>query len=263
MGAPERRRARDVPWTEGAPVPVDATVPLVALAVIPARGGSKGIPGKNLREVGGVSLLVHAIRAAREAERVSEFVVSTDSDEIAGAATAAGARVVVRPSELATDDAPVAAALSHALETVEAEGSGPFDVVVLLQPTAPLRTGTHVDGALRALENAPTADSVVSVCVVEDAHPGRMYRLPGDGTMTPLWPEWERSPRQALPPVYHRNGAIYAVRRDTLLRHGLAIGRRPVPYVMPPELQANIDAERDLIVADALARAWAEGRLPS
>ncbi len=235
---------------------------VTALAVIPARGGSKGIPGKNLRQVAGDPLVVHAVRVAQESKTLGAAVLTTDDPEIAEVGRAAGARVVMRPADLATDESPVALALAHALRAVEADGDGPFDAVVVLQPTAPLRSGAHVDEALRLLADHPEADSVVSVCAVEDLHPARMYRLGEGGGMEALWPEWERSHRQDLPAVYHRNGAIYVVRRRVLLDDGLVIGRAPVPYVMPAQLQANVDDERDLVVADALMRAWKAGRLP-
>lgn len=231
--------------------------------MIPARGGSKGVPGKNLREVGGEPLIVHAVRTGEEAAHLDLVVVSTDDDEIARVATSAGARVLMRPSDLATDEAPVAPVLMHALTEAESDGHGPFDVVVLLQPTSPLRSGAHVDAALQILRDNVDADSVVSVCACEDMHPSRMYELPGDGTMAAVWPEWERSPRQELPPVYYRNGAIYVIRREVLMGDGLAIGRSPAPLVMPAQLLANVDDERDLIVADALIRAWRDGRLPT
>lgn len=234
-----------------------------ALGVIPARGGSKGVPGKNLREVGGEPLIVHAVRTADESAHLEHVVVSTDDAEIARVAASVGARVLMRPPELATDDAPVAPVLMHALTEAESDGHGPFDVVVLLQPTSPLRSGAHVDAALEILRDNADADSVVSVCACEDIHPSRMYTLPSDGTMAAIWPEWERSPRQALPPVYYRNGAIYAIRREPLMGEGLAIGRSPAPLVMPAQLLANVDDERDLIVADALVRAWRSGRLPT
>ncbi len=236
---------------------------LTVLAVIPARGGSKGVPGKNLREVAGVPLVVHAIQAAREATGLDAFVVSTDDRRIAEVARAAGAAVVMRPAELAGDESAVAEALVHALAAVEADGSGPFDAVVVLQPTAPLRSGAHVDEAIERLDAHPAADSVVSVCALEDVHPARMYRLGAGDAMEPLWPEWERSHRQDLPRVYQRNGAIYVVRRALLLDEGLVIGHAPAPYVMSAQLLANIDDERDLLVADALMRAWQAGRLPA
>ena len=236
---------------------------MTALAVIPARGGSKGVPGKNLREVGGEPLIVHAVRAGAEATGLDAVVVSTDDAEIARVAADAGARVLMRPPELATDESPIAPVMRHALLAVESEGRGPFDAIVLLQPTAPLRSGTHVDAALQILQDNIDADSVISVCACEDVHPSRMYELSGDGTMAALWPEWERSPRQAIPPVYYRNGAIYVVRREVLMVEGLAIGRSPAPFVMPSHLLANVDDERDLIIADALVRAWREGRLPT
>lgn len=231
------------------------------LAVVPARAGSKGVPGKNLRGVAGKPLVSYAITVGLNTPEVAATVVTTDDPEVASMGRAYGAVIVDRPEHLATDEAPMAPVLVHALEVAEAGGER-FDVVVLLQPTAPIRTEDDIRAVIALLADNPEADSVVSVVRVEDAHPGRMYRLDGEGRLESLWPEWARVNRQELPAVYLRNGALYAVRRDTLLG-GTVIGDRPVPYPMPPEWLANVDDERDLIVADALVRAWRAGRLPA
>jgi CMP-N,N'-diacetyllegionaminic acid synthase len=230
------------------------------LGVIPARGGSKGIARKNLRTVGGEPLIGHAIRSARESRVLDRFVVTTDDHEIADVSRRHDAPVVRRPGELAGDETPIAPVLRHALEEAERRWGERYDVLVLLQPTSPIRTGKDVDAAVALLETGPAFDSVVSVCAMEDVHPGRMYRLEGGG-LAALWPEWERARRQELPAVYYRNGAIYAVRRETLERKGLVIGERPAAYVMPARYLANVDDERDLLVADTLVTAWRDGRL--
>ena len=99
-------------------------------------------------------------------------------------------------------------------------------------------------------------DSVVSVCLMRDIHPARMYRLDELGGLHPLWPQYEASRRQDLPPVYCRNGAIYAARRDLVLQRGLLVGPKKRAYVMPEKYFANIDEERDLVIADSLFPLW-------
>jgi CMP-N-acetylneuraminic acid synthetase len=233
---------------------------LLALGVIPARGGSKGLARKNLRLVGGESLIAHAIRAACASRRLADWVTSTDDAAIASVASDSGSRVVMRPSAMAADDSPVESALLHAVATVE-EGVRRYDAVVLLQPTAPIRTGEDIDAAIAVLEADSEADAVVSVAPAEDAHPARMYGLDGDGRLVSLWPEWASARRQALPAVYHRNGAIYVARRAWLECGRPILAGRLRPYVMPRRLTANIDDERDLAVADLLVTMWKDGRL--
>lgn len=219
------------------------------------------MPGKNLKEVGGASLLAHAVRAARESEKLTGFLVSTDDAAIAAAAADLGADVLARPTALAQDETPMAPVLIHALETREAESGARFDGVLLLQPTSPIRTGAEIDRAIDLLAERPSVDSVIGVCAMDDVHPGRMYRLDGEERLLPLDPALERLNRQELPPVYYRNGAIYAVRRQTLVEQGQVIGATPTALVMPTAWLANVDDERDLIIADALVRAWQEGRI--
>jgi len=225
------------------------------LAVIPARGGSKGVPGKNLHLLGGRPLVAHAVGVASSCRALAGFVVSTDDERIAGAGRSAGAAVLDRPSHLAADDTPMAPVLQHAVAWYEAQ-EGPLDAVVVLQPTAPLRTADDVAQALALLERRPDAESVVSVCSLEDLHPGRMYTKGPGGNLDPLWPEWERSNRQDLPPVWFRNGAIYAVRREALMERGHVIGSPALGYPMPARFWLNIDDVRDLAIAEALYRDW-------
>lgn len=232
-----------------------------ALAVVPARGGSKGVPGKNLRRVGGDTLLSHALRAAGESRLLAATLVTTDDAAIAETAQALGASVLKRPAALAQDETPMVPVLVHALEAAEAQFEEVFDVVVLLQPTSPIRTGADIDRALARLADDPTVDSVISVCAMDDVHPARMYQMGAEQTLEALDPALEQVNRQDLPPVYYRNGAVYAVRRTVLVEEGRIMGRRPGALVMPSAWLANVDDERDLIIADALVRAWKEKRL--
>lgn len=219
----------------------------VILGVIPARGGSKGVPRKNIRTVGGRPLIAYAIEAASRSRMLTEFVVSTDDKEIARVSESLGARVLMRPSALAADDTPMVPSIQHVVNTVE-QDSDTVDIIVLMQPTAPARISEDVDGAINKLMDTG-ADSVLSVYKVEDQHPSRMYRI-RDDRLIRLLDEPGSMLRQELEPVYHRNGAIYACTRATLMEKGTFVGSDVRPYVMPRERSINIDDEWDLMIAD-------------
>ena len=233
-----------------------ATSPPRAVAVIPARGGSKGVPGKNLLEIAGTSLLERAVRCATEASSVDTIVVSTDDDAIARAAADLDVTVVRRPAELATDTAPTPPAVLHALETIAAG----HDIVVLLQPPAPLRVGADVDRVVQMLASDPRLASVASVYDVGDTHPARMYRL-ADGLLDPIDATLERARRQDLPQVLHRNGAIYATRVDVLRRTGELIVAPTGGYLMDADWTVNIDRPLDVAIAEVVVAAWDQRRL--
>ena len=226
------------------------------LGVIPARAGSKGAPRKNLRPVAGQPLIAYAIEAALASRLLTAFVTTTEDEEIAAVARQCGSSVVRRPRELAQDETPVVPVLLHALEQAEQEAGAPYDAVILLQPTAPLRSGGDIDAVIGMFAEDPHVESIVSVCAAGDAHPARMYRRDAAGWLQPLWPEWESAQRQQLPEILRRNGAIYAVRRRVLVEQRTVMGQRKKAYVMPWEQLANVDDERDLLIADALMRAW-------
>ena len=178
------------------------------------------------------------------------FVVTTDDDEISEIASSLGGDVVMRPAEIAGDKTPMVDTLLHALRECEAREGKQYDYVILLQPTAPMRSSEDVDEALRQLE-ASGADSVVSVYQVEDAHPSRMYHIT-DGQLDPFYEEPKGSLRQDLPKVYHRNGAVYACKRELLVEKKVLWGGVMIPYIMPAERSANIDSPLDLEWAEYL-----------
>lgn len=225
------------------------------LAVIPARGGSKGVRRKNVRLVAGQPLITYAIQTAQQSIQLDAYAVTTDSEEIANVSRAAGAVTLMRPANLAQDDTPMLPVIIHALEQMEQATGTCFDVVILLQPTSPIRTGKNIDDVIAILKADQSVDGVISVCPMDDTHPARMYTLDNDW-MTPLWPNWEPTQRQKLPVVYYRNGAIYAVRRSVLFTQQTLMPARKKAYVMSHEWLANIDDERDLVIADALIRLW-------
>ncbi|MEM7116543.1 MAG: acylneuraminate cytidylyltransferase family protein [Chloroflexota bacterium] len=216
------------------------------LALIPARGGSKGVPRKNVRLLAGKPLIAYSIAAAQQSKLVSHFLTSTDDDEIASAAQAYGSPVLRRPPHLAADDTPMIPVIQHALAQFEA----PFDYFVLLQPTTPQRTAADVDAALQLLIDTQ-ADSVISVYQVEDHHPTRMYHLEG-GRLIPYAEEPKERLRQGLTAVYHRNGAIYACRPRLIQTNNTLIGPDARPYLMPRNRSLNIDDELDFTFAEFL-----------
>ncbi len=228
-----------------------------ALALIPARGGSVGIPGKNLVSLAGKPLIAYAAEVARAAEIFQDIVVTTDSEDIARVASQYGARVpFLRPRDLATSAAPVFPAVLHALDWLAEHEERHFEVVMLLQPTSPLRTPDDLRRAMTLLREHPEADSVVSVCRVEEPHPFKLLKLQ-DGYVSPFI-EWEGDfyygPRQSLPEVFARNGAIYLSRTSSMRRHGTLLGPRPLAYEMPPERSVNIDSHLDLLFAETLLK---------
>jgi CMP-N,N'-diacetyllegionaminic acid synthase len=233
---------------------VSQTHPLV-LAVVPARGGSRGVPRKNIRALGAHPLLAYTIAAGRSSARVTDLVVSTEDTEIADVARAYGATVVERPPELATDEAPTAPVIQHAIEEVERSTGRTYDYILTLQPTTPFRRGWDIDAAVDLLEATPNLEaSVTSVVRIFDAHPARVKRLEGDRLLPYIAGDDLPTRRQDLPPAYLRNGAIYLSHRHTVTG-GSVWGNPEVPYEMPPERSVNIDEPLDFLLAEAVVDA--------
>ncbi len=224
------------------------------LPLIPARGGSKGLPRKNILPLSGMPLIAHSIRQALAVPVMETVVVSTDDEEIARIAREYGAEVpFMRPPALSTDDARSIDVVIHALQFMEAHTGKPYDAVMLLQPTAPLRSSEDIIAALRLYE-AENADSVISLYKLESLHPFYMYRLE-DSRPVPLMPEADRyHRRQDYPAVYLRNGAIYLTAREVLLEQRSFYGERLRAVVMPAERSVNIDTLGDLARAEAILR---------
>ncbi|MHB8192741.1 MAG: cytidylyltransferase domain-containing protein [Bellilinea sp.] len=221
------------------------------LAVIPARGGSKGIPHKNIRPFAGHPLIAYSIMAARQAETVTRVIVSTDDPQIAAAAREYGAEVpFMRPDELAQDhtlDLPV---FQHALAWLIANEAYSPDVVVHLRPTSPVRPIGLVDEAVRLLLNNPEADSVRGV-VPAGQNPHKMWRIDMEtGQMrnlldVPGVPEPYNAPRQVLPAVYWQTGHIDAIRPVTILEKNSMSGSVILPVKIDPRYTVDIDGPSD------------------
>lgn len=215
------------------------------LMIIPARGGSKSIPRKNIAPVAGKPLIAWTIAAAL-ASSLGRVIVSTDDEEIARVARDYGAEVpFLRPAQLAADDTPGIEPLLHAVTWMETNEHYAPDQVMLLQPTSPLREASDIEGAFKMLSEAG-ADAVVSVCEARE-HPYWMKKIAEDGTATDFLPTSEEySNRQSLPQLYRLNGAIYLVRRQVLLAERTVYPQRTLAYVMPPERSIDIDTPWDL-----------------
>lgn len=231
------------------------------IGIIPARGGSKGVIKKNLRIVGGDPLIAYSILTAQNSKLLSHYVTTTDDEEIAEVARQYGSPVLMRPGELASDETPMVPVVWHALESVERDLGHQFDVIVLIQPTSPIRVGKDIDTVINMFKKDSQLESVISVCPMEDINPARMYQIDENGYMNSFWEEFETHNRQSLPQVYIRNGAIYAVRRSVLKDQGNLMSKHKKAYVMPRSHWATIDDERDFAIADLLVRLWKEGKL--
>ena len=222
------------------------------LAIIPARGGSKGIPRKNIVCVGGKPLMVWSIEAALQAELVGRVVVSTEDAEIAAVALAAGAEVAPRPAELAEDTTHTEPVLVQALAYLQAQDGYQPDVVVLLQPTAPLRGADVIDRGLQVLLETG-CDCVLGVAPVQNSH--LQGTLGEGGEWQPEHAYGERIFSQQVIPRYSENGALHIFRRQVLETYGNRLGGDVRALVMDPLESVDIDEPADLARAELLLRA--------
>jgi CMP-N-acetylneuraminic acid synthetase len=233
------------------------------LGIIPARGGSKGIPGKNLALLHGRPLVVYTLRAAQGAPSLTTCVVSTDSPEIAAVATRHGGWVpFLRPAELSQDTSSITDVLIHAVTEVESRTGLRYAAMVLLQPTSPLRTAEDIEQCVDLLWRTGAA-TVVSVARQD---PGNFYYALSLGAgqqvhWMPPEPPFDRQNRQDYAPVYHPNGAVYVMQRETLLgQRTIYMADKMVGYVMPPERSIDIDEPWDLWLAEQWLRHGEESR---
>jgi CMP-N-acetylneuraminic acid synthetase len=226
---------------------MNANLPKV-LAVIPARGGSKGVPRKNIRPVHGKPLIAYTIEPALAVKyRLHRLIVSTDDEEIASTAMNYGAEVpFMRPADLGGDKVPMVPVLQHAVQTIEAMDGVKMDWVLLLQPTCPFRLPGDILAALD-LAFQGGCDSVISVVQVFSQHPILMKKIENNQLLPFMIEEVEGTRRQDYtPPAYMRNGCIYLTNRDNLINNHSIWGKVIRPYIMPEERSVNVDSELDM-----------------
>ena len=222
------------------------------LAIIPARGGSKGVPRKNIRELGGKPLIQYTIEAAMGSDYIDRLIVSTDDEEVAEISRNFGAFIpFMRPSEYATDTAKAIAVVKHALLEMEKLDDKKYSTIVYLEPPAPFRTSDDIDASIKLfIENKP--GSVVTVNEANQFHPILMKKIE-DNQLKPIWKnEPEGVPRQLYAPkAFMRNGAVYVLRRKNIL-NDIFYGNPIIPFIMPDERSICIDTMLDWYAAEAV-----------
>ena len=217
------------------------------VAIIPARGGSKGIPRKNLRRLAGMPLVVWAVQAGRAAQRVTRTVVSTDDDEIADVARSAGAEVIMRPAFLAEDSTPTMPVINHALDALARDGFEP-EITVLIEPTSPFRTSAHIDSCVAKLSMGST-QSAVTVTQVERS-PYNIFAVSGDDASRFVEaPTGGFSNRHELIQLKRVNGCVYATWTKNV-RNGQLIVNPVKTVEMDAHRSVNIDTPLDLAFAE-------------
>lgn len=230
------------------------------LAIIPARGGSKGVPDKNIYPLLGKPLIQYTIECALKSKKISNIVVSSDSDKIIKHCEDFGVELHKRTEELASDTSPITDTIYFIIEKYEKKNIF-FDAVMLLQPTSPIKTGQDIDNAIQLLENNKEINSVISVVEMDDTHPARMYWQNDDDTLNPILSEWEQSRRQDIPKALYRNGVIYLARVKSFKKNKKLMVKPTLPYIMKSKYLLNIDEPRDILIAEPLIKAWQEGNL--
>jgi N-acylneuraminate cytidylyltransferase len=228
------------------------------LALIPARGGSKSIPRKNIRDFAGHPLIAYSIAAGLAAETVTRVIVSTDDEEIAAISRRYGAEApFLRPAAFAQDQTPDLPVFRHALEWLETHEGYVPDIVVQLRPTSPFRRVQHIDGAVYRLIERPEADAVRTVCIPFQ-NPFKMWRIGPDGFMRPIGVELGvpnepyNQPRQALPEIYWQTGYVDAAWRDTIMEKNSMTGDWILPLIIDPSEWVDIDSPDDWRRAERL-----------
>ena len=218
------------------------------LGITHARGGSKSVPGKNIRKIHGKPLLAYTIEEALKSEYISEYVVSSDSKLILDVAKEYGAFPIQRPKHLAQDDTPSIDGLIHALDNMEELMGFEYQVTADLRATNPMKTVADIDGAIKKLMTTG-ADTVVGV---SEAEPPQRIKFVVSDHLVDVWPETSGNRQDLSPQCYVRNGSMYIV-RTSALREGIHFSGGDIrPWYMPRSKSINIDTELDFLLAEKL-----------
>lgn len=222
------------------------------VAIIPARGGSKGISRKNIKLLSGKPLIVYTIEVALKCECLSRVIVSTDDEEIADISKKYGAEVIIRPHSISGDKSPVTDALRHTTEFLFKNENYKPDAIVLLQPTSPLRNAEDINLAVFKFLSGRYG-SVVSVCEVRE-NPYLFYKLENDFLVSLISSEYNYAPRQEIPKIYKLNGAVYVFKKELLMIGDKLIGHKTGFIVMPVGRSVDIDTLADFVLAEAVLK---------
>ena len=224
------------------------------IAIIPARGGSKGVPRKNIRILGGKPLIAHTIETAQKSSLIERVFVTTDDEEIAPVARLYGAEVpFLRPKELAEDDTPADPVLKHCLEYLLKHENLIPEIIVWLEPPTPFRTVAEVDEAIKLFQSDLEADSLRAVCLPRQ-NPFKMWTIDGKYLKPLITTEngvvFHSGPRQKTKTVYWQNGSIFLLRHSSFKRFGNFYGEKILPFVVESEKSIDIDTEEDFRLAE-------------
>jgi CMP-N-acetylneuraminic acid synthetase len=221
------------------------------LALINARGGSKGVPGKNKKPLLGKPLITYSIEAGQQSQLIDKILVSTDDEEIAQIAKDAGADVpFLRPAELATDTASQFDVIKHAVEFLEEQGEH-YDIICILQPTCPLRSAEDIDSTINLLKETGS-DSAITIGELYDKHPAVVYEMEGENMITPyIKVDKSGTRRQEFKPLYYRAGTVYVMRRKCIFEDNNLYGDSTCGHLVPDERCFNIDSPFDWQLCEA------------
>lgn len=225
------------------------------LAIIPARGGSKGIPRKNIKPLAGKPLIAWTIEEAKKSKYIDIIIVSTDSKEIADVSIKYGADIpFIRPKELAADETPSSEVILHATEWLRINQNQKFDILILLQPTSPLRNANQIDTALKNFMSNPSNKCLVSVKEAEDS-PYWMKIIDDDHFLRNFIVHQNNyTRRQDLPKIYILNGAIYIMRTADFINYKSFDVDNTIPFLMDKITSIDIDSEEDFMLAETIVR---------
>ena len=230
------------------------------IAIVPARGGSKKVPRKNIKILDGKPLLYYTIREAKKSKYIDRIIVTTDDREIADIALKYDAEVpFLRPGELAGDNITDLPVFQHCIQWIEQNEKYQVDVVVHLRVTAPLRTIEHIDKGIELLLKNPSADSLRSLTIAGQ-HPMKMWMLKNN-QLEPFIPESQSGleesynmPRQRLPKVYIQNASVDVIWCKTIIEKNSMCGDKIIPFIMDEDVSVNIDTKVDFILAETLLK---------
>lgn len=221
------------------------------LGIITARGGSKGIPGKNIKFLGGKPLILYTLEAGKKSKLITHLITSTDDSEIIEVVRERDGEVpFIRPAELARDTTLHVPVIQHGVKFMEDKLGIIFDYVVILQPTSPFRTPDDIDQTINKLVETG-ADSAVSIVPINTAeHPIKIKKFEGDFVKPYCIEEVEGTRRQDLPEAYKRSGTVYAMKRDLIMKDNKLYGEKIAGHIVPKERSIDIDYPLDWIIAE-------------
>jgi CMP-N,N'-diacetyllegionaminic acid synthase len=232
------------------------------LSIITARGGSKGLPGKNIRTFCGKPLIYWTIASAQGSRYIDDVFVSTDSEKIADIVRATGVDVpIFRPPELATDTAASIDVVLHALEWCEVQNSVSYDYVILLEPTSPLRKKNDIDKALVQLHAHHSASTIVGVCRSESQHPAFQVKKDDDGYLHPLTNEYQAVRRQDISQSFFYEGSVYIAKVPALKKQKSFITKQTLGYEVEKWQSFEIDDAIDFMICELLMNAHIAGQI--